>query len=245
LVKRLNLQSLKKTLIVQSFRHTEAIVTDYVVLELLKSDGTVVHIRAYVVDRITSMAKVVVPPGIKDEFETATQWPEARFSGEVDILLGLEELALRPIRVELRGNLGIFVSPLSPTAVLGGRHEKIFPEQVILSQACNMLKRSAAPVAQQSFRIKQMDSLFQLGDSMGDYIPKTCSNCKKCSTCTFTGRSIIQKERIQLGYIQRRISHDKENNVFRVKYPFLEDPREFGMGVLRLPDYCVTLRPYQ
>ena len=63
------------------------------------------------VDRITSMAKVVVPPEIKDEFETATQWPEARFSGEVDILLGLEELALRPIRVELRGNLGIFVSP--------------------------------------------------------------------------------------------------------------------------------------
>ena len=86
------------------------------------------------------------------------------------------------------------VSPLSPTAVLGGRHEKIFPEQVILSQACNMLKRSAAPVAQQSFRIKQMDSLFQLGDSMGDYIPKTCSNCKKCSTCTFAGIYYSERE---------------------------------------------------
>ena len=38
LVQRLNLQSLKKTLIVQSFRHTEAIDTEYVVLEPLKTD---------------------------------------------------------------------------------------------------------------------------------------------------------------------------------------------------------------
>ena len=83
-----------------------------------------------------------------------------------------------------------------------------------------MLRRSAAPVAQRSFKIKQMDSLFQLGDNMGDYIPKSCSNCKKCSTCTFAGRSITQKERIQLEYIVRGISHDAANNVFRVNYPF-------------------------
>ena len=57
-------------------------------------------------------------------------------------------------------------------------------------------------------------------------IPKTCSNCKKCTTCTFAGRSITQKERIKLEYIDRGISNDKENNVFRIKYPFLEDPRE-------------------
>ena len=61
---------------------------------------------------------------------------------------------------------------------------------------------------------------------MGDYIPKSCSNCKKCSTCTFAGSSITQMERIQLEYIKRGISHDAESNVFRVKYPFLEDPRE-------------------
>ena len=78
------------------------------------------------------------------------------------------------------------------SANLGGRHEKIFPEPAFLSQACHMLRRSAAPVAQRSFKIKQMDNLFQLGDTMGDYIPKSCSNCKKCSMCTFAGGSITQ-----------------------------------------------------
>ena len=105
------------------------------------------------------------------------------------------------------------MSPLSATTILGGRHEKIFPAQMELSQACMMLRRAAAPVAQKNFHIKQMDNLFQQGDTMGDYIPKTCSNCKNCSTCTFAGRSISQKERIELEYIERGITHDENNNV--------------------------------
>jgi hypothetical protein len=59
---------------------------------------------------------------------------------------------------------------------------------------------------------------------MGDYIPKSCSNCKNCSTCTFVGRLISQKERIELEYIKRGITHNEKNNVFNIKYPFLEDP---------------------
>ena len=47
LVEKLELEAIKRTLIVHSFRHTEAIDTEYVVIELLKTDGTVAHIRAY------------------------------------------------------------------------------------------------------------------------------------------------------------------------------------------------------
>ena len=122
--------SLKKTPIVQSFMHTEAIDTEYVVLKFLRTDGSVAQVRAYVVDRIINMAKE-----IRDEFKDTTPRPESRFSGEVEILLGLEELALHPSRIELRGNLGVFVSPLSNTAILGGRHDKIFLEPSYLSQA--------------------------------------------------------------------------------------------------------------
>jgi hypothetical protein len=126
---------------------------------------------------------------------------------------------LQPKRLEIVGNFGIFKSPLSVTTILGGRHEGIFPAQMELSQACMMMRRAAAPIAQKSFSIKQMDHLFQQGDTMGDYIPKSCNNCKNCSTCTFAGRSISQKERIELEYIERGISHDEEKNVFNIKYP--------------------------
>ena len=131
------------------------------------------------------MAKVNIPEHIRQEFSLSTPWPTTRFSGEVEILLGLEELSLHPSPVERVGNLGIFMSPLSETAIMGGRHALIFPIASKLLQSCNLLHSAQAPSQQQHFRIKQMDNMFQLGDTMGDYIPKTCSNCRKCTTCTF------------------------------------------------------------
>ena len=111
-------------------------------MDLLKSDGSVSQVRAYVVDKITSVTKVEVPDEIMKELQSTTPWPESRHSGEVDILLGLEELAIHPNLVERQGNLGVFLSPLSPTTILGGRHDKIFPATSRLSQACNLVTAS-------------------------------------------------------------------------------------------------------
>ena len=74
LVDSLKMDSEKKTLIVESFRHTESINFEYVVLELLRIDGTVDQVRAYVVDSITSMAEVSIPEHIRQEFSLATPW---------------------------------------------------------------------------------------------------------------------------------------------------------------------------
>ena len=226
LVEALKLETVRRTLVVHSFRHVEALDTEYVVIELLQIDGTVAPVRAYVVDTITSMAEVEIPEEIRSEFGEEASWPSKRFAGEVDILLGLEELALHPRNIKIVGNLGIFHTSLANMPILGGRHDKISPKKSNLSQACQMLRQATAPANQKSFKVKQLDHLFQLGDEMGNYIPKSCSNCRKCSTCTFAGSSITQKERIQLEYIERGIEHSEEENIFRVKYPFLEDPRE-------------------
>ena len=226
LVEALKLETVRRTIVVHSFRHVEALDTEYVVIELLQVDGTVAPVRAYVVDTITSMAAVEIPEDIKYEFNERTPWPERRVTGEVDILLGWEEMALHPRDVEVVGNLGVFKTRLSPDPILGGRHNRIKPGESSLSQGCQMLRQATAPPVQKTFRVKQMDHLFQLGDEMGNYIPKSCSNCRKCTTCTFAGSSITQKERIQLEYIERGIEHREEENIFKIKYPFLEDPRE-------------------
>ena len=52
--RKLGLESLKRTIVVRSFMHTEAINTEFVVVELLREDGTVSLVRAYVVDSISS-----------------------------------------------------------------------------------------------------------------------------------------------------------------------------------------------
>jgi hypothetical protein len=58
LIERLGLESLKRIIVVKSFMQTEAINTEFVVVELIREDGTVALVRAYVVDSIMEMTKV-------------------------------------------------------------------------------------------------------------------------------------------------------------------------------------------
>ena len=133
LVKTLGIESISKSVIVQSFGHQDIIDTEFVVLELLKYNGDVARIRAYVVDSITEMPKVIVPEELKEAFSRKEDWPSGRYHGSIGILLGIEELALQPRRLELVGNLGLFMSPLSSTTILGGRHENISPAKTEFS----------------------------------------------------------------------------------------------------------------
>ena len=73
LVGKLGLESLQKTIIVKSFMHTEAIDTEFVVVELFREDGTEALVRAYVVDSITEMTKVTVPEEIRGEFSASAE----------------------------------------------------------------------------------------------------------------------------------------------------------------------------
>ena len=145
LVARLGLTSVKKRIImVKSFRHTESINTELVVLELLKEDGTIARVQAYVVDSITEVRTVTIPGEIREEFSASATWPEDRYHGKIEILLGIEELAIQPESMENVGNLGIFKSPLAATTILGGRHKNIFPAQMELSKACTMMRNKTS-----------------------------------------------------------------------------------------------------
>jgi hypothetical protein len=47
------------------------------------------------------MARVIVQVEIRKEFGATAPWPTEWFSREVEILLGLEELALHPTKLEM------------------------------------------------------------------------------------------------------------------------------------------------
>ena len=157
------------------------------------------------VDSITTMAQVDIPEKLRNMFSNKADWPQQRYHGDIEILLGIEELALHPRRIDIVGNLGIFKSPLSSVTILGGRHEEIHPARTELSQACLMLRRAEAPGMQKTFRLKHGQDFFQLGETMGDYVPKTCNSCKSCTACSFAGRAISQRDRVELEYIERGI----------------------------------------
>jgi hypothetical protein len=140
LAHRLGLPTEKKVLVVESFMETRTIHSQFTVIELLREDGSLEQIRAYVVDKITNLGQVEVPDEIRLEYSLTTPWPSERYSGEVEILIGMEELAIHPRLIEMQGTLGVFKSSFSPMPILAGRHDRVFPAHTKFSQACHMIR---------------------------------------------------------------------------------------------------------
>ena len=133
LVARLRLEPLTGKIVTKSFRHEEEINIGFVVVELLKENGTIARVRAYVVDSITEAQKVEIPEDIKEEFSKTGRWPKERYHGKIGLLLGVKDQNIQPQSLEIRDDLEIFKSTLSATTILGGRHERIFSTQMDLS----------------------------------------------------------------------------------------------------------------
>ena len=140
LAHRLGLPTEKKVLVVESFMETRTLHSQFTVIELLREDGSLEQIRAYVVDKITNLGQVEVPDEIRLEYSLTTPWPSERYSGEVEILIGMEELAIHPRLIEMQGTLGVFKSSFSPMPILAGRHDRVFPAHTKFSQACHMIR---------------------------------------------------------------------------------------------------------
>ena len=79
----------------------------------MRDDGISYKIRAYVVDKITTFEQVEVPDAIRMEFSQTTPWPGEGHSGEEEIVIGMDNLAIYPRLIEIQGNLGVFKSPFS------------------------------------------------------------------------------------------------------------------------------------
>ena len=47
------------------------------------------------------------PLKIKKEFQATLLWPKDRSAGEVDLLICIEEVALHPRLLEIKGNLAV------------------------------------------------------------------------------------------------------------------------------------------
>ena len=54
--------------------------------------------------------------------------------------------------------------------------------------------------------------------------PRRCNNCLNCTDCSFQGQQLSLREQYEYEIMSKNVTFDEENHVFRVKYPFLQDP---------------------
>ena len=85
----MNLQTEHRTIVVNTFHRTEVVNSDMAIINILDTKEIVRFLKAYVVDKITTIAETEVPDSIKLGFPQKAQaiW-RSRASGAINILIG-------------------------------------------------------------------------------------------------------------------------------------------------------------
>ena len=211
-------------------------------VELLDSKGKRHLIKAFGLDSISGELPTINLDGIKHEFSKEVQenWGKVqRETGEVDILIGSEVAHLHPSKFETVGKMVVKKSKFGSGWILNGSHEGIVTSPVkfgntvqLLRSGCYRSNRISVTYKQQykfssvdEYEFELSEKKFMEGEALGCEAPRRCADCRGCSECGFRGANMSQKESLELRMMEDGISFDDNIGKWRVKYPFLRDPR--------------------
>ena len=122
---------------------------------------------------------------------------------------------------------------------MNGSHEGIVTSPVkfgntvqLLRSGCYRSNRISVTYKQQykfssvdEYEFELSEKKFMEGEALGCEAPRRCADCRGCSECGFRGANMSQKESLELRMMEDGISFDDNIGKWRVKYPFLRDPR--------------------
>ena len=85
------------------------------------------------------------------------------------------------------------------------------------------------------------EKMFMAGEALGCEPPRRCPDCRGCSECGFRGSNMSQKEALELRMMEDNIQFDESIGKWRVKYPFVKDPRMLSNNYRRVLRMMETL----
>ena len=172
--------------------------------------------------------------GVKTLFSMETQqkwsWLADRPEGDIELLVGSELAGLHPDTLEKVGDLKVMKSQFGHGLLLTGRHPSISVESVFWPESVSAIRQGRFRMMEGAYMVKkQAVSIskprdFYAGEEMGVYCPKRCNKCKSCTECPFSNRMLSEREQFEYNLMERGVKHDEREGVFRVSYPFLQDP---------------------
>ena len=227
-------------------------------VELVDKEGNRHLIKAFGLDNISGELPTIGIKGIKHEFSQDVQdnWENMqRMTGEVELLIGSEVAHLHPVQHETVGKMVVKTSIFGGGWVLNGSHEGIVCGQVkfdktvqLLRSGCYRSNRITVKYSQQvqfssveEYEYELSEKKFMAGEALGCEPPRRCADCRGCAECGFRGANMSQKEALELRMMEDSISFDETIGKWRIKYPFLQDPRVLENNYRRVLRMMETL----
>ena len=182
---------------------------------IIDKDGKTHHISAFGIDCITSTS---VNRNLQEAVE---RFPELNLedvelsSSKVDLLIGMTNVSIMPIRIKVNGELALFHSIFGTGKLLGGttRGGAGVSERVM---------QLAHTVAHTEARGVKMD--FLSAEAFGVDVPKRCSTCKSCKECNHKNSQMSFEELTELQHIEDSLVLDVNANKWSTSYSYKQDP---------------------
>lgn len=183
------------------------------------------EIQAVGMERLNGQIKEIKVDGVKKLFSPEIQsvWDRvnSRPTGEVELLVGSDNLGLHPSEIEVHGNLKMYQSNFASGYVLRGSHPAL--EYLDLSNSSTSASVHHVSLHATRLSFKSIRDYFDANE-LDVQVPRRCNHCMNCEECTFLGQQLSLKEQYEYKIMEKNVEYDEVKKVFRVKYPFLEDP---------------------
>ena len=196
-------------------------------LTLLDINNKEHTIKAAGMERLNGHIREIKIDGVKKlfspEIQSAWERVDSRPTGEVELLVGSDNLGLHPSEIEKHGNLKMYKSEFGSGYVLGGSHPAL--EYLNSSIPANSASVHHVNVSLNATRLsfKSIRDYFDANELEVQF-PRRCNSCMNCEECTFLSQQLSLREQHEYSIMKGNVEYDEVNKVFRVKYPFLEDP---------------------
>ena len=230
---------------------TTTLETKLYCLELLDEKGGRHLVKAFGLESISGELPSIMLDGIKHEFSKEVQrnWSKfARPVGEIEVLIGSEVAQLHPVHHETVGKMLVKKSNFGTGWVLNGGHERIMcgkvefdgNVQVIRSGFFRSNKITITYTQDvnintvEEYKFGMTEKEFMWAESLGCEAPRRCQDCRGCKECGFRGAHMSQQEAVELRMMEDGVSFDESIGKWRVKYPFIQDPRVLSNNYKRV-----------
>ena len=192
-------------------------------LHVIDTDNVSHSIKVFAVDWIAGAIETVNINGVKELFPAEIQavWDKvnSRPSGEVEVLIGSNFLGLHPSDYVVRENLKLKKSKFSSGFVLAGSHPAL--EREDLSQSTGVSINES--VRATNLQYKSIRDYFD-SNELHVEAPRRCNSCMNCNDCKHLVHQTSLREQFEYKVMEECVTYDEVEKVYKVKYPFTEDP---------------------
>ena len=197
-------------------------------ITLLDSAGKPHVLQAYEIDDICGEMKCVNVNGVVRLFKNLKASDVQREAGSIELLIGMEQIAIHPRHVDEREGMVLFSSIFGTNKVLGGSHK-------LLGESDNV---NAAVVAHARSRIVNTRVMFDkyldpgidgmTTEQFGVMVVPKCEDCKrsleKCKWCSGQINQMSRKDQEEYMEIHNNLELDPIQKCWKTVYPYRCDP---------------------